>query len=101
MRTFKFSFLVPLLPLLLSLITCNSNSVESQSTASCLAAKIVDTLADSLQRDDFDLQTILIDGDTLLVEVSHGGGCEQHSYALFMSPSVFAESFPVQANLSF
>lgn len=101
MKISKFRFFVPLLPLLLGLITCSPNSVEPQPTESCPTVKVVDTPADSLQLDSFELKQIAINGDTLFVEVSHGGGCEQHRYALFMSPSVFAESFPVQANLYF
>ena len=67
--------------------------------ASCPAVKITDVPADSLRLDSFALKAISINADTLFIEIAHGGGCQQHDYALFMSPSVFAESFPVQASL--
>jgi len=54
---------------------------------------------DSLQLDPFQLQSISISGDTLTLAVTHGGGCAEHDYALFMSPGAFLESHPVQANL--
>ncbi|MGH7450574.1 MAG: DUF6174 domain-containing protein [bacterium] len=54
---------------------------------------------DSLQLDSFTLHGIVINGDKLTLDISHGGGCKQHSYVLFMSPSAFLKSFPAQANL--
>ena len=54
---------------------------------------------DSLQLDPFQLQSISISGDTLTLAVTHGGGCAEHDYTLFMSPAAFLESYPVQANL--
>ncbi len=41
----------------------------------------------------------VIDGDTLSVEVTYGGGCEPHDFGLCWD-GVFAESFPVQAWVS-
>ncbi len=54
---------------------------------------------DSLQLDPFHLQSLSISGDTLTLAITHGGGCAEHDYALFMSPAAFLESYPVQANL--
>jgi hypothetical protein len=54
---------------------------------------------DSLQLDGFVLKTITISDDILTIGVTHGGGCKEHAYAVFMSPAVFLESFPAQANL--
>ena len=54
---------------------------------------------DSIQLDAFQLQSLTITGEMLSVKLTHGGGCAQHDYALFMSPGAFLESFPVQANL--
>jgi hypothetical protein len=51
--------------------------------------------------DEFSLKAITINADSLVVEIAHGGGCKQHACALFMSPGVFLESFPAQANLYF
>ena len=38
-------------------------------------------------------------GDSLSVWVAYGGGCLRHDFRAFMSPGVFAESEPVQADL--
>jgi len=40
-----------------------------------------------------------ITGDTISLWINYSGGCTQHFFQLYMSPSVFAESFPVQASL--
>ena len=39
--------------------------------------------------------TPVIEGDTLTITVSYGGGCEDHDFTLVAS-NVFAESYPVQ-----
>jgi len=88
------------LPLFLGLLHCSPTGVEPLPTPLCSAIKITDVPADSLRLDNFDLKAISIKADTLFIEIAHGGGCKTHDYALFMSPSVFAESFPVQASLS-
>jgi len=98
MRDAKF-FSFALLPLLLGLLHCSPTGVEPLPTTSCSAIKITDLPANSLRLDGFTLKAISIKVDTLFIEVTHGGGCKQHDYKLFMSPSVFAESFPVQASL--
>ncbi len=49
--------------------------------------------------DSFDLDSAWVVGDTLMLNVEVGGGCERHYYFLFMSPETFAESNPVQANI--
>jgi hypothetical protein len=101
MKYCKFDLFVLSLLLLVGLMACSPNGIEPVPNDSCQLVKITETPADSLQLDNFDLKTITITGDTLVVEIAHGGGCQQHAYALFMSPSVFLESFPVQANLYF
>ena len=52
-----------------------------------------------IQLDRFHLESIEISGDILDVSVVYGGGCEEHCFWLFMSPAVFLESYPAQANL--
>lgn len=98
MRDSKF-FPFALLPLILALLQCSPTGVEPLPTAFCPAIKLTEVPADSLRLDSFDLKAISIKADTLFIEIAHGGGCKSHDYALFMSPSVFAESFPVQASL--
>jgi hypothetical protein len=63
------------------------------------AVIIVEVPPDSLQLDSFTLHGIAINEDKLALDISHGGGCKQHAYALFMSPPAFLKSFPAQANL--
>lgn len=63
------------------------------------AVIIIDAPPDSLQLDNFTLHGIAINGDKLVLDISHGGGCKQHAYALFMSPPAFLKSFPAQADL--
>lgn len=55
--------------------------------------------ADSLHRDIFTLDTVSVEQDVLIADVSHSGGCREHFYGLYMSPPAFKESFPVQADL--
>jgi len=52
-----------------------------------------------LMEDPFALDSVYIDGDILTLEVYYSGGCVEHDFTLFMSPSAFMESYPVQANL--
>jgi hypothetical protein len=98
MNGIKF-FAVASFPLLLALLHCSPSGVEPLPKASCPEIKITDVPTDSLRQDGFTLKTISIEVDKLFLEITHGGGCKQHDYELFMSPSVFAESFPVQASL--
>jgi len=54
---------------------------------------------DSLQLDPFTLNDVSLDGDILTLNIRYSGGCEEHDVQLFMSPSAFMESNPVQAAL--
>ncbi len=49
--------------------------------------------------DDYILNNVTIDKDTLQINVSYGGGCEKHEMTLIVSDS-FLESFPVQLHVS-
>lgn len=53
----------------------------------------------SIQLDPFQLNTVEIVGDTISLNLSYSGGCNEHDYTLFMSPAAFLESLPVQTNL--
>jgi hypothetical protein len=99
MKYSKVGFFLPVLFCCLSLTACSPNSVEPVPANSCNKVQIIDAPPDSLQLDSFDLKAMTINGDALVVDLVHGGGCREHFYALFMSPSVFLESYPVQANL--
>lgn len=54
---------------------------------------------EDLKLDPFTVSEVSIDRATLRAVVSSSGGCRAHHYDLYMTPSVFMESFPVQANL--
>ena len=55
---------------------------------------------DRFGTDEFALNTAsIINGDTLTINVSYGGGCEIHEMTLVVSES-FLESFPVQLHVS-
>jgi len=42
---------------------------------------------------------VSVDGDTLSVDVSYGGGCEEHEWVLCWPDQAFLEEVPVQASL--
>ncbi|MCK4632261.1 MAG: hypothetical protein KAT79_03260 [candidate division Zixibacteria bacterium] len=55
---------------------------------------------EQLTGDQYTLKQVGWDDDgSLVITVSYGGGCGNHYWQLYMSPSSFFESFPVQANL--
>lgn len=60
---------------------------------------ITDKSPDAVQLDPFNLEGMEIAGDTITLSISYGGGCEEHSFSLYMSPATFFESYPAQANL--
>ncbi len=60
---------------------------------------IADVPPDSLQLTPFALNKASVNWDTLTLNISYSGGCEEHEFELYMSPAVFMESFPVQANI--
>ena len=51
--------------------------------------------------DNFQLDTVVIEGDIMRLTIWHSGGCGDHDFELFFSPAAFAESLPVQAVLRF
>jgi len=61
--------------------------------------KISDLPPDSIQLDQFDLNSVVVAANEISLNLSYSGGCEEHEFELFMSPGAFMESNPVQANL--
>jgi hypothetical protein len=53
----------------------------------------------AIQIAPFRLDTAYVAADTLDLSITHGGGCEAHFYFLYMSPAVFSESNPAQAEI--
>lgn len=76
-----------------------TQALQTLSENGASAVVIVDVPPDSLQLDGFTLHGIAMNGDKLSLDISHSGGCKEHFYTLFMSPSAFLKSFPAQANL--
>ena len=64
-----------------------------------LPVKISNDGPESFQLDPFVLEEASLDDCVLTLDVNYGGGCKEHEFEVFMSPSVFGESFPAQANL--
>ncbi len=54
---------------------------------------------DKFGTDEYTLNTAVIEGDTLQLNVSYSGGCETHQFTL-VTAGIFLESFPVQLNVS-
>ena len=76
-------------------VAISSDDVSAEETK--LWGRVVtdpDSTAD-LGGDEYELDAAAIMGDTLVVTVSYGGGCEEHLFALDAS-AAFAESDPVQ-----
>jgi len=66
---------------------------------SLLPVAFTDRPPDSLRRDSFDLLDGQTSGDTLKLQLAHGGGCRIHSYLVFMSPPSFEGPIPRIAHL--
>ncbi len=59
-------------------------------------------IADTVEEwgiDEYTLNSATITDDTLILNVSYGGGCENHQFTL-VTTGVFLESFPVQLSVS-
>lgn len=52
-----------------------------------------------IQLDTGGANPVRVDGNTLQIDVSYGGGCEEHVFAICWPDQSFAESDPVQASL--
>lgn len=63
------------------------------------AVVITNRSPDDLRHDAFAVERADVRGAALHLIVTSGGGCREHDYELFMTPAVFMESYPVQANL--
>lgn len=61
--------------------------------------EIGDIAPGDLKKDGFSITRATVENPSLYIIVLSGGGCREHAYTLTMAPSVFMESFPVQANL--
>ena len=64
-----------------------------------LPVNISEDEPETFQLDPFVLEEASLDDCLLTLDVNYGGGCKEHEFEVFMSPSLFDESLPVQANL--
>ncbi|HWO58144.1 MAG TPA: hypothetical protein VNN55_11330 [bacterium] len=71
----------------------------SARPAADTAVVITNRSPDDLRHDAFTIEQAEIHGARLHLIISSGGGCRGHDYELLMTPAVFMESYPVQANL--
>jgi hypothetical protein len=56
----------------------------------------IDVDLGSWPADPLTFMAVRVEGDLLIAQVQHAGGCTEHGFALVFSP-VFMESYPVQA----
>ena len=80
---------------------CNSSSepspVDLPSNALSANTRGQAVVTDSAwPADAISIDSVEIDGDTLIANVTHGGGCRTHDYKLVVG-TAWMESFPVQA----
>jgi len=88
---------ISLLALVLTLAGCNLGPTSPRPTLSpdtVGAAQVVEDLG-PWPTDPFQSVLVRIEGDTLVAEVTYGGGCGEHRFALAFA-SLFMESEPVQ-----
>ena len=76
-------------------VAVSSDDVSSEETKLWGRVVIDPDSTAALGADEYELDAAAITGDTLVVTVSYGGGCEDHLFALDAS-AAFAESDPVQ-----
>ena len=76
---------------------CSSDPVAPMMGADQPGRATVDfgVSADRFPLDPYQIEEAKVEGDTLRVTVSHGGGCRKHEYG-FVVYSGWMESFPVQ-----
>lgn len=84
-------WMLPLLAVALLLGACDSDDPPDgwQELHICHSAD---------PRDDLRVTSVEVAGDSLFVQVAHGGGCENHQYGLCYEDA-WAESYPVQVSL--
>ena len=80
-------------PLSVSVDDVNPNEVPYSGTL------FIGDASEKFGTDEYTLNTAVIEGDTLRVNVSYGGGCEKHHFTLIASEP-FLESFPIQCQVS-
>ncbi len=99
MKSF-FSSLLFLFGILLS--GCNKSqdvTIDSPLPSTCDTPVVVDAdLYENAPADEFQFQSVIIDGSCLKVIVRYGGGCEEVVFQL-IDASAIMESFPIQRNI--
>lgn len=79
------------------LVACAPNPVAPE-WEDAPVVQIVDRDSAEWKRDSFKLDTMVVDGDSIRITVTYGGGCQDHTFALFMSPLII-QTNPAQVEL--
>jgi len=86
-----------LFPMLLALIACGAAPADPTTPDHAATVLVPGPLDPQGQpHDAYTLEAVAVDGDTLRLDVSYGGGCRDHVFQLVIS-TAFLESEPVQA----
>ncbi len=91
-----FSFVLFLL--VVQIIGINSNGLETSGNNDVESIIISNSLYDSAPRDTYNIEQLKLEGDQLQVNITYGGGCENHTFRLIGSDE-YAESYPVQTSV--
>jgi hypothetical protein len=73
--------------------------IDGSEPVSYPQVRITDISPSSIHIAPFFLDTVTVTTDTISLDIGYGGGCQPHYFFLYMSPSAFMESHPVQANI--
>lgn len=79
-------------------LAASSGAAGDECPAETLAVLLVDEQDLPIASDPFDVVDAAIDGDTLRLRVSYGGGCEPHTFAVSASRQWTGDS-PVTTNV--
>ena len=73
--------------------------IQSDAPKYIVRGIIVDETLFNQESAEYAVKQISIEGDSIYIDVSFGGGCESHEFTL-VSPGYYAESMPPQLTLS-
>lgn len=95
MSTKNYTYiLIPFLSLIL--FSCSDSKIDSP-TSECPAVVMV-TNSDEYPNDAIQINSISVQDQELNINVSHGGGCEEHEYVLLQDP-LFCGTPPVHVTI--
>lgn len=80
--------------LLMHGLGCTSHKPVQPTWDDLPYVQIVDGSPSDWKLDSFQLEGLAVDGDSVRVTVTYGGGCEAHTFALFMPPGIIKTNPP-------